>query len=100
MNPMDLFKNINMDEVQEKFNAYQKRVASIKSTGVAGGDMVKIVIFGDMSIADIYISQDAMELNDTEALQDLLKAAHADAMAKLKIVFSEQAGIDMPFGMK
>lgn len=90
MNPMDLLKNIG--NVQEKFNEYQEKLLVIKVTGVAGGDMVKIVISGDMSISDIYISKDAMELNDAEALQDLVKAAHADAMAKLKVALSEQVG--------
>ncbi|MGI9255975.1 MAG: YbaB/EbfC family nucleoid-associated protein [Salinispira sp.] len=90
MNPMDLFKNF--ENIQGKLKDYQEQISSIQVTGSAGGDMVKIVLAGNMSIVDVHINKDAIDINDVETLQDLVKAAHSNAMALLKEQLSAQVG--------
>ena len=90
MNPMDLLKNLG--NIQEKMKESQEKIRAIQVTGVAGGDMVKITLSGDMNIVDVSISLDAVELDDVETLQDLIKAAHSDAMTRLKESLATQMG--------
>ena len=90
MNPIDLLKNLG--NIQEKLKESQEKIKTIQVTGVAGGDMVKITLSGDMNIVDVSISLDAVELDDVETLQDLIKAAHSDAMTRLKESLSTQMG--------
>ena len=95
---MDLLKNFG--NIQERMKESNARIKAINVTGSAGGDMVKITLSGDMHILDIVISPDAMELGGAEAIQDLVKAAHSDAMARLKDTLSEEInslGLNMDF---
>ncbi|SIQ14638.1 hypothetical protein SAMN05920897_104124 [Alkalispirochaeta americana] len=98
MNPMDMFKN--MGQLQEKMLEAQTRMRSITATGTAGGDMVKISLNGEFQIQHVEISPEAVDPEDLSLLQDLIRAAHNDAVAavkeRLREGFSDMAG-GLPF---
>lgn len=101
MNPMDLIKNFG--NIQEKLKESQEKMKSIRVTGFAGGDMVRVELSGDMAIAGIIISPEAVDPEDIEMLQDLIRAAHADALVKVREKLSEEmgsltGGMDIPPG--
>ncbi|AHC16834.1 hypothetical protein co-occurring with RecR [Salinispira pacifica] len=101
MNPMDLLKNFG--NIQEKLKESQEKMKSIRVTGSAGGDMVRVELSGDMAITGITISPEAVDPDDIDMLQDLIRAAHADALTKIREKLSEEmgsltGGMDIPPG--
>ncbi len=78
MNPFDMAKNLA--SFQEQMTQAQAQLDSITVTGSAGGNMVKITLNGKMEIADIYLDPICVDSRDITMLQDLIKAAHHNAM--------------------
>lgn len=105
MNPMDLLKNFQ--NIQSRVNAMQEKIKGITVVGTAGGDMVRIELTGQMFVKNVTISPEAVDPKDIEMLQDLVRAAITDALAKLKEKMREEmsdatGGLDIPpelFGM-
>ncbi len=102
MNPMDMLKN--MGQLQEKMREAQERMRSVVVTGTAGGDMVKVTMNGEFQLLNVEISPEAVDPTDQNLLQDLIRAAHNDASARIKETLreglSEMAGdIPIPPGM-
>jgi DNA-binding YbaB/EbfC family protein len=101
-NPFELFKNLQ--NFQSRMSEMQDRMAQIRVTGSAGGDMVRIEMTGALSVTRVTIAKDAVDPNDIEMLQDLVLAAFSDAMAKVKEKMKEEAssmtgGFDLPPGL-
>lgn len=90
MNPMDLLKNFG--NIQEKLRESQEKLKEMEVSGTAGGDMVEVILRGDMSLKGLRISPEAVDPDDIAMLQDLIIAAHSDAMAKLREKLSEEMG--------
>jgi DNA-binding YbaB/EbfC family protein len=88
MNPMDLLKNFG--NIQEKLRESQEKLKTLEATGTAGGDMVSVVISGDMVVKAVRISPEAVDPDDIEMLQDLIVAAHADALYRIREKISEE----------
>jgi nucleoid-associated protein EbfC len=105
MNPMDLLKNFQ--NIQSRVAAMQERIKDITVVGTSGGDMVRVELNGQMFVSKVTISPEAVDSSDIELLQDLVRAAISDALAKLKDRMREEmsdatGGLDLPtelFGM-
>jgi len=78
-------------ELQKKVQSAQGELAKKEFTVSVGGDMVTAVITGNMQFQQIRVSQEALDLNDLEMLQDMLCAAVNQAVAKV----TEEAGNTM-----
>ena len=96
-------------EMQKKISEAQERLDDIEVTGEAGAGLVKIVMTAKGEAKDISIDKTAMDPEEPEILEDLVKAALNDAKRKSeeaqKKVMSEATGgmglppgIDFPFG--
>ena len=101
MNPMDLLKNFQ--NIQSKVAEAQDRLKTIHATGSAGGDMVRIEITGDFSLISVTIAPEVVDPGDVVMLQDLIRAAHADAVARVRDRIREEmssftGGLDIPPG--
>ncbi len=99
MNPMDLLKNFQ--NLQSRMSSMQDRLKSVVVTGTAGGDMVRVELTGQMVVRSVSISPEAVDPGDIPMLQDLVRAALSDALAKLKEKMREQmaditGGMDLP----
>lgn len=90
MNSMDLFKN--MGNIQEKLRESQEKLKSLSVEGTAGGDMVKVILSGEMAVLGVEISPDVVDPGDIIMLQDLVVAAHADAMVRIREKIREELG--------
>ena len=102
MNPMDLLKNFQ--NIQSKVGEMQEKLQSVKVTGTAGGDMVKIEMNGQMTVTRVTISPEAVDPEDLGMLEDLVLSAINEASFKIKEKIRQEmsgltGGIDLPPGI-
>ncbi|MBK5260407.1 MAG: YbaB/EbfC family nucleoid-associated protein [Thermoanaerobaculia bacterium] len=89
-----------MKQAQQMQDQMQQRVSTIKVEGTAGGGMVKAEMSGNKELLSITIDKEAVDPNDIEMLQDLVKAAINEAARKVDEEMQGQLGSMMPPGMK
>ncbi len=92
-------------EMQKKMAEMQKALESHEITGEAGAGMVAVTLNGKGDMRGLKIDPKLMDPEEVEMLEDLLKAAHADARTKVEAYTQEQmkemtGGIDLPPGMQ
>ncbi len=88
----DMFKGMgkltsllsNLPKFQEEMVRLQERLAEITAEGDAGAGMVRVKVNGKFDLLSCTISEEAMQLNDRDMLQDLIKAAVNQAVAKAR----------------
>ena len=90
--------------MQEKMKEVQEIIKKIEVEGVAGGNLVKVVLSGDYAMKSIIISDEAKKEKE-EIVNDLIKAAYNNAKENLKKKSSEElsnltGGIQLPFNIK
>tara|TARA_B100000963_G_C22559660_1_gene640733 strand:+ start:496 stop:816 length:321 start_codon:yes stop_codon:yes gene_type:complete len=91
-------------EMQEKMRDAQERIKKIESEGVAGGNLVKVILTGDYEIKSIVISAEAKK-ESHEIINDLIKAAYNQAKDELKKKSAEElskvtGGLNLPSDFK
>ena len=89
-----------MKQAQQMQEQMQQRLATIKVEGSAGGGMVKAEMSGSKELLSITIDKEAVDPNDVEMLQDLVKAAVNEATRKVDEEMQSQLGGMLPPGMK
>ena len=87
-------------EMQEKMKEAQEKIKNIEVEGLAGGNLVKVVLTGDYELKSIQISEKAKQ-EDQEIINDLIKAAYNNAKENLKKKSSEElakvtGGLNLP----
>jgi len=102
INPFEMLKSLG--NIQERMGEIQERLARISVVGSAGGDMVQIELNGHMEVLRVKISPEAVDPSDLSLLQDLTRAALADALFKVKERIREEfasltGGLNLPPGM-
>ena len=91
-------------EMQSKMQEVQNAIKKIEVEGVAGGNLVNVVLSGDYEMKSIIISDEAKKEKE-EIVNDLIKAAYNNAKEKLKKRSSEEllkvtGGVNLPFDLK
>ena len=91
-------------KMQEQMKEAQENLKKIEVEGVAGGNLIKVILKGDYEMKSIIVSEDAKKEKD-EVINDLIVAAYNDAREKLKKKTSEEllkaGGIsNLPFDLK
>jgi len=89
-----------MKQAQQMQDQMQRQMASIRVEGTAGGGMVKAEMSGNKELLAITIDKEAVDPNDVEMLQDLVKAAVNEASRKVDEEMQGAMGSMMPGGMK
>lgn len=84
MNPFDLLKNLNIEELKKKSQEALEGLKDISVTGEAGGGFVKITINGNFNILSIDYEESDVLTKDIPAFRDLIISAHNDAVEKMK----------------
>ncbi|MFW5661456.1 MAG: YbaB/EbfC family nucleoid-associated protein [Oceanicaulis sp.] len=98
-------------DMQKRMKEAQARIEEIEVTGEAGAGMVKVRLSAKGEMRGLSIDPAAIDPSEAEVLEDLIKAAHADAKRKAdeaqQKALSEATqglglppGIDLPFGIK
>jgi nucleoid-associated protein EbfC len=88
-----------MKQAQQMQDQMQRQMASIKVEGTAGGGMVKAEMNGNKELLAITIDKEAVDPEDIEMLQDLVKAAVNEAARKVDEEMQSSMG-SMTGGMK
>jgi DNA-binding YbaB/EbfC family protein len=88
-----------MKQAQQMQEQMQRQMASIKVEGTAGGGMVKAEMSGNKELLSITIEKEAVDPEDVEMLQDLVKAAINEAARKVDEEMQSSLGA-MTGGMK
>ena len=70
----------------------QADLAEATVEGTAGGGAVVVVLTGTQDIRDVRIKKDAVDPDDVETLQDLVRAAFSDALAKSRELAAQRLG--------
>jgi DNA-binding YbaB/EbfC family protein len=101
INPFELLKNFG--NIQSKMAELQGKLADVRASGSAGGDMVKVEINGHFEVLSVLIAPEAAELHDLTILQDLIRAAMTNALSKVKEAIRTEisgmtGGINLPPG--
>ncbi len=91
-------------EMQEKMKMAQDAIKNIEVEGVAGGDLVKVILTGDYELKSIIVSEEAKK-EDLIIINDLIKAAYNNAKEELKKKSSEElskatGGLSLPSDFK
>ncbi len=102
-NLADLMKQAQ--EMQTKMEDMQARLESMETEGVAGAGLVTVTLNGKGALRRIKIDPKLIDPAETEMLEDLILAAHADAKRKVEARTAEEmaqvtAGLPIPPGMK
>ena len=69
--------------LQEQLSQMQNQIQKAEAIGSAGNGLVTLVLSGEHELKSITIKPECVDAEDIEGLQDLIKAAYADATAKL-----------------
>lgn len=80
MNPAMLNK---IKKMQREMQEAQKKLEESIFVGTAGGGMVKVEAKGDKTILSVEISEDILNPEDKEMVQDTVMAAINDVMRKI-----------------
>jgi DNA-binding YbaB/EbfC family protein len=88
-----------MKQAQQMQDQMQRQMASIRVEGSAGGGMVKAEMSGNKELLSITIDKEAVDPDDVEMLQDLVKAAVNEASRKVDEEMQSSMGA-MTGGMK
>ena len=92
-------------QMQQKMQEMQARLDAAILECVAGAGLVRLTVNGQGALKSIKIDPKLADPSDTEMLEDLIIAAHADAKSKLDNLKetemkSATGGLTLPPGMK
>jgi DNA-binding YbaB/EbfC family protein len=92
-------------ELQAKMAEFQAELESLQIEGISGGGLVKVTLNGKGAMARMSIDASLMKPEETEILEDLIVAAHADAQQKVQQSMAEKmqaltGGLPLPPGLK
>lgn len=89
MNPFEILKNSSA--LKEQAEKLQQEMSEITAEGSSGGRMVTITINGKFEIQEIHLDPLCVDNRDVKMLEDLIVAAHRDAMTKVQEKIKEKS---------
>lgn len=92
-------------QMQAKMQEVQAKLEALELEGIAGAGMVTVTLNGKGELRRLKIDPKLADPAETEMLEDLIVAAHADAKGKIDTAAAEEmknvtGGMDLPAGMK
>ena len=78
--------------VQADMAKAQEDLAAMIVEGTAGGGAVVVVMSGTQECKQVRIKKEAVDPEDVETLEDLVRAATTDALAKSKQLAADRLG--------
>ncbi len=70
--------------LQDQLVQMQSQMRESEVTGIAGNGLVTITLTGEQELKQIKIKPECVDPEDVEGLEDLIKAAYADAHKKIQ----------------
>lgn len=90
MNPFEMFRN--MDQIKSQAEAMKSKVASIRCTGYACGNMIEAVANGNMEIESLKIDPAFIKPENAEMLDVLVTSAINTALKNVRDRIQEETG--------
>jgi DNA-binding YbaB/EbfC family protein len=92
-------------QLKAKMEEMQAELDKITVEGMAGGGMVTVTLTAKGDMKGVKIDPSLIKPEETEIIEDLLVAAHADARRKAEVLLAEKmkgltGGLPIPPGMK
>jgi nucleoid-associated protein EbfC len=92
-------------QLQAKMQEMQAELDQITVEGIAGGGMVSVTLSAKGDMKGVRIDPSLIKPEETEIVEDLLVAAHADARRKAETLMQEKmkgltGGLPLPPGLK
>ena len=81
-----------MKQAQQMQDQMQRQMQSLKVEGTAGGGMVKVEMSGNKELLTVTIDKEAVDPEDVDMLQDLVKAAVNEASRKVDEAMQSSLG--------
>jgi nucleoid-associated protein EbfC len=93
-----------MPRIREEMEKLQQRLPQLSAEGDAGAGMVKVRVNGRLEVTACVISDEMMKLNDREMLEDLIRGATNQAIAKVRQQIADEttkmaSNLGLPPGM-
>ena len=90
-----------LQQLQEKITEAQAAIEQATVTASAGGGAVTLTMTGARDLVSIAIQPEVVDPAEVEMLQDLIVAAHKEALAKIAKMAEDQlgpltGGLDIP----
>jgi DNA-binding YbaB/EbfC family protein len=94
----------NLPKIKEEVEQMQGRLGQLVAEGDAGAGMVKVRCNGRMEVLGVTLSDEALKGGDREMLEDLIRAATNQAIARARQMAAEEASkmagnLGLPPGM-
>ena len=88
--------------MQRQMEESQKELEEKEFTATAGGGAVEITVTGKKTVSKIKLDTDAVDPEDVEMLEDLIRAAANEALGKAEeasaaLMGSISGGLNLPF---
>lgn len=90
MNPFDMLNNIQ--QMKDQLKSVQEELKELTATGSSGGNIVNVTINGKFEIISVRLDPLCVDPRDVTMLQDLIIAAHHDAMSKIQEAIKAKYG--------
>ncbi|RAI34869.1 YbaB/EbfC family nucleoid-associated protein [Rhodoplanes roseus] len=92
-------------ELKGKMETLQAELEQIEVSGSSGGGLVELTVTPKGELKKLRVDPSLMKPDETEVLEDLIVAAHADAKRKADALLQEKmqaltGGLPIPPGMK
>jgi DNA-binding YbaB/EbfC family protein len=92
-------------QLQSKMKELQDELDRTEVEGAAGGGLVTVTLSAKGDLKGVKLDDSLMKPGETEIMEDLLVAAHADARRKAEEVMQDKmnnltGGLPLPPGMK
>ena len=92
-------------ELKSKMEAMQAELDQMEVEGTSGGGLVTVKLSAKGEMKGLRIDPSLIKPDETEILEDLIVAAHADARRKAEALLQEKmqgltGGLPLPPGMK
>jgi DNA-binding YbaB/EbfC family protein len=93
-----------LPRIKEEKEKLEQRLGQVTAEGDAGAGMVKVKVNGRMEVLSCSLSEEAFASGDREMLEDLIRAATNQAIAKVRQQAVEETGkmmasLGLPPGM-
>lgn len=81
----------NRDKIQAEVAKLQESLGTLTAEGNAGGGLVTVRVNGRMEVLTCRLLDDALNLNDRAALEDLIVEATNSALAKARAIVAGES---------
>lgn len=93
INPLEMLKN--MDAIKAKAEEFKQKAAHLRATGYSMGNMIEVVVTGEMKIESIKIDPSMLKDENKEMLEVLIASATNNAFENIKSRMAQELGVNL-----